>query len=60
MDREPDFTLPASAQNTVPAGVDTSAGTPAPTSTLLIKRLSPQARLPTRGSALSAGYDLYR
>ncbi len=27
---------------------------------LLIKRLSDKAKLPTRGSALSAGYDLYR
>ncbi|KAH8830626.1 dUTPase-like protein [Flagelloscypha sp. PMI_526] len=26
---------------------------------LLIKRLSPKAKLPTRGSAISAGYDLY-
>ncbi|VDC06160.1 unnamed protein product [Peniophora sp. CBMAI 1063] len=31
----------------------------APTSNLLIKRLSEKARLPTRGSALAAGYDLY-
>ncbi|KAI0034102.1 dUTPase-like protein [Vararia minispora EC-137] len=30
-----------------------------PTSSLLIKRLSAKARLPTRGSALAAGYDLY-
>ncbi|KAH7888017.1 dUTP pyrophosphatase [Phlebopus sp. FC_14] len=28
-------------------------------SKLLIKRLSDRARLPTRGSALAAGYDLY-
>jgi hypothetical protein len=27
---------------------------------LLVKRLSEKARLPTRGSALAAGYDLYR
>ena len=32
----------------------------APASHLLIKRLSDKARLPTRGSSLSAGYDLYR
>lgn len=31
-----------------------------PASNLLIKRLSEKARLPTRGSALAAGYDLYR
>jgi dUTP pyrophosphatase len=30
------------------------------TSNLLIKRLSEKAKLPTRGSALAAGYDLYR
>ena len=29
-------------------------------SPLLVKRLSPKAKLPTRGSALAAGYDLYR
>ena len=32
----------------------------APVSGLLIKRHSEKARLPTRGSALAAGYDLYR
>ena len=32
----------------------------APVSSLLIKRLSDKARLPTRGSPLAAGYDLYR
>ncbi|KZV64081.1 dUTP diphosphatase [Peniophora sp. CONT] len=31
----------------------------APVSSLLIKRLSEKAKLPTRGSALAAGYDLY-
>ncbi|KAG1753743.1 dUTPase-like protein [Suillus paluster] len=31
----------------------------APTSQLLIKRLSDKARIPTRGSSLAAGYDLY-
>jgi len=35
------------------------AGIP-PVSNLLIKRLSEKAKLPTRGSALAAGYDLYR
>ncbi|TFK27107.1 dUTP pyrophosphatase [Coprinopsis marcescibilis] len=33
------------------------AGLPLPN--LLVKRLSEKAKLPTRGSALSAGYDLY-
>ena len=32
----------------------------APVASLLIKRHSEKARLPTRGSPLSAGYDLYR
>ena len=32
----------------------------APVAGLLIKRHSEKARLPTRGSALAAGYDLYR
>ncbi|ORX34981.1 hypothetical protein BD324DRAFT_633486 [Kockovaella imperatae] len=31
----------------------------APTDTLLVKRLSDKATVPTRGSPLSAGYDLY-
>jgi hypothetical protein len=40
--------------------VSESDATPAPVPNLLIKRLSDKARLPTRGSALAAGYDLYR
>lgn len=32
----------------------------APISQLLVKRLSPKAKIPTRGSPLSAGYDLSR
>jgi dUTP diphosphatase len=31
-----------------------------PVANLLVKRLSEKAKLPTRGSALAAGYDLYR
>ncbi|KAG8218821.1 hypothetical protein J3R82DRAFT_4499 [Butyriboletus roseoflavus] len=31
-----------------------------PSSQLLVKRLSEKAKLPTRGSPLAAGYDLYR
>ena len=38
----------------------TQDSTLAPVASLLIKRLSDKARLPTRGSPLSAGYDLYR
>ncbi len=32
----------------------------APTMRLLVKRHSENAKVPTRGSALAAGYDLYR
>ncbi|KAH8830627.1 dUTPase-like protein [Flagelloscypha sp. PMI_526] len=38
--------------------VDTTSGEPTAPG-LLIKRLSDKARLPTRGSAFAAGYDLY-
>jgi dUTP pyrophosphatase len=31
-----------------------------PVDRLLIKRLSEKGKIPTRGSALAAGYDLYR
>ncbi|KDQ14112.1 hypothetical protein BOTBODRAFT_145768 [Botryobasidium botryosum FD-172 SS1] len=37
----------------------TTEETLAPTSSLLIKRHSPKATIPKRGSALAAGYDLY-
>jgi hypothetical protein len=40
--------------------VDDQHSSIAPVSGLLIKRLSEKAKLPTRGSALAAGYDLYR
>lgn len=33
---------------------------PAPVIGLLVKRHSEKAKLPSRGSALAAGYDLYR
>ncbi|KAF8271765.1 dUTP pyrophosphatase [Lactarius quietus] len=38
---------------------DAETPKPVPVSNLLIKRLSEKAKLPTRGSALAAGYDLY-
>lgn len=52
--------------NTIPDGVvekkrkldDVAA--PPPDVQLLIKRHSDKAKLPTRGSAYAAGYDLYR
>jgi hypothetical protein len=40
--------------------VDGSAPVVAPVSSLLVKRVSDKGRLPTRGSPLAAGYDLYR
>lgn len=40
--------------------VDDQHSSLAPVTGLLIKRLSEKAKLPTRGSALAAGYDLYR
>lgn len=33
---------------------------PAPVSQLLVKKHSDKAKIPTRGSSLAAGYDLYR
>jgi dUTP pyrophosphatase len=42
------------------ANPDPATAVPAPGSHLLVKRLSERAQLPTRGSALAAGYDLYR
>jgi hypothetical protein len=39
---------------------DAESSKSAPVSNLLIKRLSDKAKLPTRGSAFAAGYDLYR
>ena len=38
----------------------TAAEPASPLPDLLVKRLSEKATLPTRGSPLSAGYDLYR
>ena len=42
------------------AKLSTAAVTPAPISTLRVKRLAPDATLPQRGSAKAAGYDLAR
>jgi dUTP pyrophosphatase len=39
---------------------DDESDSTAPVTNLRIKRLSDKAKLPTRGSALAAGYDLYR
>ena len=42
------------------AKLSTAAVSPAPISTLRVKRLAPDATLPQRGSAKAAGYDLAR
>ncbi|KAI1773974.1 dUTP diphosphatase [Hypoxylon cercidicola] len=47
----------SSSSSTVPASAPVPTLEASPP--LLIKKLSPTARLPTRGSALAAGYDLY-
>lgn len=39
---------------------DSNRDSPAPMAQLLVKRLSDKAKIPTRGSLLAAGYDLYR
>jgi dUTP pyrophosphatase len=39
---------------------DSNQDSPAPMAQLLVKKLSDKARIPTRGSLLAAGYDLYR
>ena len=42
-------------------GISPAEEHPAPLGTqLLVKRLSEKARVPKRGSALAAGYDIYR
>ncbi|XDG06873.1 hypothetical protein ABKA04_006488 [Annulohypoxylon sp. FPYF3050] len=52
---EPTETMSSSTPTTTtPAVPQLDAAPP-----LLIKKLSPNAKLPTRGSAFSAGYDLY-
>ena len=46
-------TAPAPGNNSAPP-LPTAASPP-----LLVKKLSPQAKTPTRGSAFAAGYDIY-
>src|SRR5277367_4082288 len=55
----------SSVTTTTPAAMSEAVPTPSVTTDisaappLLIKKLSPKARTPTRGSAFAAGYDLY-
>lgn len=42
------------------AKLSTAAVTPAPIGTLRVKKLTPDATLPKRGSAKAAGYDIAR
>ncbi|KAH9179992.1 dUTP pyrophosphatase [Lactarius sanguifluus] len=51
--------LPETKKRKVSPSPDAEGTISTPTSNLLIKRLSEKAKLPTRGSALAAGYDLY-
>ena len=48
------------ASSTVASTFKTTDPRNIPKGSLLIKRLNENGRLPTRGSALAAGYDLYR
>ena len=52
--------VPENKKRKVSPEPDTESPKSTPVSNLLIKRLSDKAKLPTRGSALAAGYDLYR
>jgi dUTP pyrophosphatase len=52
--------VPENKKRKVSPGPDVESLKAVPTTNLLIKRLSDKAKLPTRGSALAAGYDLYR
>jgi dUTP pyrophosphatase len=52
----PSAQRPTKIMSTSSNGVEVAA----PVMNLLIKRLSDKATLPKRGSALAAGYDLYR
>ncbi|ESZ98329.1 deoxyuridine 5'-triphosphate nucleotidohydrolase [Sclerotinia borealis F-4128] len=63
----PAATATTSLQEKMSSGTPTITPAPATNGTLksssppplLIKKLSPRARLPTRGSAFAAGYDIY-
>ncbi|KAL4866843.1 dUTPase-like protein [Aspergillus spectabilis] len=48
---------PKMGSNSIP--VTTAPLAPTPIPPLLVKKLTPAARAPTRGSAFAAGYDLY-
>ncbi|EEQ33138.1 deoxyuridine 5'-triphosphate nucleotidohydrolase [Microsporum canis CBS 113480] len=51
---------PKVAAMAIPETTETpSAATTLPSTQLLVKKLIPEARAPTRGSAFAAGYDLY-
>ncbi|KAI5861725.1 dUTPase-like protein [Durotheca rogersii] len=60
----PPTSPPAKRVKTAPASSPAMASPPPPAAAaeapaLLVQKLSPRARLPTRGSAHAAGYDLY-
>lgn len=64
-DQDSSVTPPAAPQEETPAKPTTTDTTTATVTTmetsipLHVKKLSPQGRLPTRGSAFAAGYDVY-
>lgn len=53
----PSHTIAAPAPASAPDASKMTVGAQAPR--LLVKKLSDKARLPTRGSAFAAGYDVY-
>ncbi|KAL6235665.1 hypothetical protein BDW75DRAFT_239997 [Aspergillus navahoensis] len=57
---KPSDTTTTSAYPSTMASTNTTAPTAStPTPALLVKKLTPTARAPTRGSAFAAGYDIY-
>ncbi|GFP58108.1 deoxyuridine 5'-triphosphate nucleotidohydrolase [Trichoderma asperellum] len=58
-DQDSSVTPPAAPQEEAPAKSTTTTTTMEAPIPLQVKKLSPQGRLPTRGSAFAAGYDVY-
>ncbi|KAL2808152.1 dUTPase-like protein [Aspergillus granulosus] len=55
---KPNATVPSTTSN-MGSNETSTPGTAPPVQSLLVKKLTPSARAPTRGSAFAAGYDLY-
>lgn len=58
-DQDSSVTPPAVPQEEAPAKPTTAATTMEASIPLQVKKLTPQGRLPTRGSEFAAGYDVY-